>query len=226
FGTVEGEAAFLVMELVRGITLRSEIKRQRRLEPRLVAAYFRQILEGVRAAHAAGVVHRDLKPENILLKRERESTTTIKILDFGLAKISLLELADPDSLTLPGTVVGTLGYMSPEQVSGARTDARTDVFALGVLAVETLTGRLPFRGASARELMIATLNDPYHLPGDGPEIEALDAVLQRCLAKDPSLRYATVTELAEELLPALLDCPPFAPPPGEDPNELRTRNLK
>ena len=75
-------------------------------------------------------------------------------------------------------------------------------------------------------MAISTLNDPYHLPGDSPEVEALDAVLQRCLAKDPTLRYATVTELGEELLPALLDCPPFAPPSEEDPSELRTRNLK
>jgi hypothetical protein len=226
YGTVEGEAAFLVMELVRGSTLRSEIKRHRRLEPVVAAGLFRQILEGVRAAHAAGVVHRDIKPENILLRRESESATTVKILDFGLAKVTLLDLADPDSLTLPGTVVGTLGYMSPEQVSGGRTDARTDVFALGVLVVEMLTGRLPFRGASARELMIATLNDPYHLSGGGPEVEALDAVVQKCLVKDPSARYATVTELAEELLPALLGCPPFAPPSEGDGNELRTRHLK
>src|SRR5262249_53203045 len=129
---------------------------------------------------------------------------------------------DPDSLTLPGAVLGTLGYMSPEQVSGGDVDERSDIFAIGVLVVEALTGELPFRGASARDMMIATINTPYRLPGDSPEVQRLDAVLQRCLAKEPERRFATIAELGEELIPALLDCPPFRDPGRASSDEVHT----
>jgi hypothetical protein len=222
YGALESQGAFLVMELVHGVTLRRELKRLGRLEPRTAARYFRQVLEGVKAAHAAGVVHRDLKPENVLIQRDG-GDRAIKILDFGLAKVSLLDLQDPDSLTLPGAVLGTLGYMSPEQVSGGASDERSDIFAIGVLLVEALTGQLPFKGATARDMMIATINTPYRLEGATLEIQRLDAVLQRCIAKDPAGRFASIAELADELIPALLDCPPLVPPPGEPPDELPTR---
>jgi hypothetical protein len=228
FGALEGDGAFLVMELVHGVTLRRELKRLGRLDPRTAARYFRQVVEGVKAAHGAGVVHRDLKPENILIQREG-GDRAIKILDFGLAKVSLLDLTDPDSLTLPGTVLGTLGYMSPEQVSGGEVDERADIFSMGVLVTEAVTGELPFRGASAREMMLATINQPFSLTGDSPEVRRLDAVLQRCLAKEPGGRFPTVAELGEELIPALLDCPPFppkaAPPSAPDRADAHTQNL-
>jgi serine/threonine protein kinase len=222
YGALESQGAFLVMELVHGVTLRRELKRLGRLEPRTAARYFRQVLEGVKAAHEAGVVHRDLKPENVLIQRDG-GDRAIKILDFGLAKVSLLDLQDPDSLTLPGAVLGTLGYMSPEQVSGGASDERSDIFALGVLVVEALTGELPFKGATARDMMIATINAPYRLEGESPEIQHLDAVLQRCIAKDPAARFASIAELADELIPALLDCPPLVAPPAEPRDELPTR---
>ena len=222
YGALESQGAFLVMELVHGVTLRRELKRLGRLEPRTAARFFRQVLEGVKSAHAAGVVHRDLKPENVLIQKDG-GERAIKILDFGLAKVSLLDLQDPDSLTLPGAVLGTLGYMSPEQVSGGASDERSDIFALGVLVVEALTGRLPFKGATARDMMIATINTPYRLEGTTPEIQRLDAVIQRCIAKDPAQRFATIAELADELIPALLDCPPLVPPPADPPDELPTR---
>jgi len=150
----------------------------------------------------------------------------VKILDFGLAKVSLLDLGDPDSLTLPGTVLGTLGYMSPEQVSGGAVDERSDLFSLGVLLVESLTGRLPFRGASAREMMVATVNEPFRLEGDAPDVKRVDAIVQRCLAKEPRARYATAAALQADLVPALLELTPLPVPAGESNPELRTHKLE
>ncbi|MEO6326134.1 MAG: protein kinase [Thermoanaerobaculia bacterium] len=209
YGTLGADGAFLVMELVKGVTLRSEIRSNGRIEPRLAAAWFDQILEGVKAAHAAGVVHRDLKPENVLLGKDEAGKTTLKILDFGLAKVTLLDLTQQESLTMPGTILGTIGYMSPEQVSGKDVDQRTDIFSLAILVVESLTGRLPFNGGSVREMMLATMNDSYRLPGGSSQGRAMDVILQRCFEKDPMKRYASVAELQEVLIPAMAILPPF-----------------
>jgi len=209
YGTLGDDVAFLVMERVEGVTLRAELDRRGAVAPRLAADWAAQVLEGLASAHAAGIVHRDLKPENILLARDGEGRVTLKVLDFGLAKSTILDLGGPESLTVPGTVVGTFGYMSPEQLSGEDVDARSDVFSFGVVLVEVLTGERPFRGWSVRELVSSTLCDEVRLPGRGPEVEALDQVVRRCLSKDRGERYGSARELLKDLVPALRACPPL-----------------
>jgi hypothetical protein len=185
FGAVAADGAYLVMELIEGQTLRSELRSSGLLEPPLAAARIGQLLEGLCAAHAHGVVHRDLKPENVIVARLTGGGELVKLLDFGLAKVAPGEGPEHASLTLAGTVVGTMGYMSPEQLLGEEVDERADTFAAGVLAAECLTGRRPFAGLSFQELLHATLHQPVELPGDDPPIRRLNAVLARCLARNP-----------------------------------------
>jgi eukaryotic-like serine/threonine-protein kinase len=212
YGPLQAEGAYLVMELLTGTTLRDEIDQRGAIAPETAASWFDQMLEGIAAAHAAGVIHRDLKPENVFVTRDGRGEL-IKILDFGLAKLRLGERADPKSLTLPGTVLGTLSYMSPEQLSGHQVDERTDVFSIGVLAVEALTGRHPFAGPNSTAMVASILQRPFRLEGDSPAVRRLDAVLQRCLAKDRWERCASIEEIRRELVPAMRACPPFPSAP-------------
>jgi RIO-like serine/threonine protein kinase len=209
YGTLGTEGAYLVMELLSGTTLRAEMERAGTLHPPVAAEWFDQILSGVGAAHAAGVVHRDLKPDNVLVTRDPQGHDVLKILDFGLAKLSFEGARDPKSLTLPGTVLGTLRYMSPEQLSGDPTDERSDVFSIGVLVVEALTGRHPFEGPTTAAMVTGILQEPFRLDGEGAEVRELDRVLQRCLAKDRTDRFASVAEARALLIPAIRSCPPF-----------------
>jgi serine/threonine-protein kinase len=201
------------MELVAGTTLRDNLKSSGPLLPTDAAAHFEQILAGLKAAHDAGVIHRDMKPENVLIAKQEDGRAMIKLLDFGVAKLKALDAADsssptiPGGLTAPGMVIGTFGYMSPEQLQGEEVDERADIFAVGVMVVESLTGRRPFEGKSHAELLTSVLHKTFTLPGDAPEIRRLDAVMQKCLAKERTSRYSTVTELQAELIPALKGCP-------------------
>jgi hypothetical protein len=205
YGAIGSEGAYLVMELVPGITLRSELERAGRIDPITAAEYFGQILEGVKAAHMAAVIHRDLKPENILISKDGE-TNHIKILDFGLAKVTQVDVTN-SSLTARGAIVGTFGYMSPEQLVGEDADQRSDIFSIGVMVVEALTGRRPFGGRTYAELLTAVLHGSYHLEGDSREVKCLDEALQQCLAKDPAERFTSVAKAQQELIPAIRNCP-------------------
>jgi serine/threonine protein kinase len=211
YGQAGSAGAYLVMEYLTGISLGAEMKRRGICPPALVAEWFAQILTGLAAAHQAGVVHRDLKPDNIWLTIRPDGQPLIKLLDFGLAKMRQLEAGGDASLTVPGTVLGTPGYMAPEQLAGRETDERGDIFSLGVMIVEALTGSRPFAGNTFYDLESALATQTYHLPGDEPEIIHLDAMLQRCLAYDREQRYASVAELQDSLLPALLACSPIFP---------------
>ena len=204
YGAVGSEGAYLVMELMPGITLRSELSRKGKLDSATAADYFDQILEGVKAAHEAAVIHRDLKPENILISKEQDKSR-IKILDFGLAKVAQVDVTN-SSLTARGAIVGTFGYMSPEQLTGDEADERSDIFSIGVMVVEALTGRRPFSGRTHAELLTSLLHGSYHLDGESSELKSLDAVLQRCLAKDPKNRFASIIETQQELIPAIRRC--------------------
>jgi serine/threonine protein kinase len=214
YGAIRTDGAYLVMELVRGTTLRSELQRLGRLDPRTAAAWFTQLLEGVNAAHEAGVIHRDLKPENVLISADatgqEKTRAQIKVLDFGLAKILQVDPANPQSLTTPGTIIGTFAYMSPEQVTGEEIDERSDIFSLGVMVVEALIGQRPFLGRTSAELIAGILSAPFHLPGESPAVQRLDEVLQRCLAKDRGERFASVAAMQQELIPAIEHCPALA----------------
>jgi len=177
--------------------------------PSAAAELFEQVLSGIEAAHAMGIVHRDLKPENIFCVREA-NRLSVKILDFGLAKFRPTETIEAVStITEAGAVIGTVGYMAPEQLSGSEVNPRTDIFALGVILVEVLTGQRPFHSNTYAELLKAVLLDTYHLPGSSPEILAVDAVVQRCLAKQSRDRVASASEFREALIPVLRRCPPI-----------------
>ncbi|MBA3439159.1 MAG: protein kinase [Pyrinomonadaceae bacterium] len=211
YGVLKTEGAYLVMELVRGETLGSLLKREQRLAPAVAAEWLDQTLAAVGAAHQAGIIHRDLKPDNIFVADGEKGKRVVKVLDFGLAKITHQDAAESKGLTspmtTPGTVMGTFGYMSPEQLTGAAVDERSDIFSIGVIAVEALTGKRPFRGRTYHELLTSILSELFHLERSAPEMGALDEVLQRCLAKDPQDRFTSAAETQRALIPAIRRCP-------------------
>jgi serine/threonine-protein kinase len=191
------------MELLEGLTLRDELDRRGgRATPAEVAAWFGPICTAVAAAHEAGVVHRDLKPENVFLTRAGQ----IKVLDFGLARF--VEPDEGSSVTMPGLIMGTLGYIAPELLLGREADAQSDVYSLGVMAFEALTGDLPFAGRTLSEVATSIFIDEAHLSGEDPGVWALDHAMQRCLVNDRRKRYASVAEMSRVLVPALARCPP------------------
>src|SRR5206468_12994287 len=151
-----------------------------------------QVADGLAAAHAAGVVHRDLKPGNVMLTPEGR----VKILDFGLARQDRVPgTGSPLELSGPGVILGTPRYMAPEQVRGEITDARSDLFSLGVMLYEMASGKPAFRGNSSIEVMNSILNDePTDLPPALPL--ALDRIVRRCLEKQPSRRFQSAADLS------------------------------
>ena len=191
-------SAFVVTELVEGETLRARLE-GRPLPPRRAIAYALQIARGIAAAHTRGVVHRDLKPENVMIARDDQ----IKILDFGLAKS--VEPRGDEAMTRgaslatsAGMVLGTFGYMAPEQVRGLAIDHRVDIFAFGAVLYEMLSGARAFTGETAADTMTAILTkDPPDLDVAGLSIPAaLDRIIKRCLEKAPQLRFQSATDLA------------------------------
>jgi hypothetical protein len=210
YGAIGSGGAYLIMELVAGRTWRQELKRCGVIAPARAAEWFRQLLEGLAFAHKMGVVHRDLKPENVMIVETacgpNELKDELKIMDFGMAKVLAGETGVTDSLTQAGAVMGTFGYIAPEVFTGWRVDERADIFAIGVMVVETLVGERPFGGQTHHEILTSLLHSEYHLPGESIEIRTLDAVVQRCLAKDPRDRYGSATEVAKELVPTLARC--------------------
>jgi formylglycine-generating enzyme required for sulfatase activity/dienelactone hydrolase len=185
---MSGVEPYLVAELLDGRTLRARID-EGPLAPEEAAAWARQIADGIGAAHEKGIVHRDLKPENLFLTLDGR----LKVLDFGIAK--LREPAEPGPQTVSGAIVGTAGYMSPEQVRGGAADERSDLFSAGVILWEMVTGQPPFRGNSPTEIGYAILNDPPKNTG-APFPAPLERIARRCLEKDPSRRYGSASELS------------------------------
>ena len=184
-----GKQMFLVMEFVDGQTLQ---EKKGTLTQKQAIDYAIQIAEGLAAAHEKGIVHRDIKPENIMIRKDG----IVQVMDFGLAK-----LAGVSRLTKQGSTVGTLGYMSPEQVQGQDTDHRSDIFSFGVLFYEMLTGRSPFNGAHESAILYEIVNvDVPPMSTIKPEIDAeLDRIVLECLEKEPSERYQSIAEVAKEL---------------------------
>lgn len=186
----DAEIRYAVMELLEGETLRAKLVAGP-LPIGRALGWALQIASGLAAAHEKGVMHRDLKPENLFISREG----SVKILDFGLAKAVLPATAEGESpATIPGTIVGTLGYMAPEQIRGGEVDQRTDIFAFGVVLYEMLSGTRPFRGDSPGDVLASILRDePKHLIGAPP---AIAQIVERCVAKPPAQRFQSVTDLA------------------------------
>jgi len=197
---------YLVSELLEGETLRDRLDRGP-LPLKTAVSTANEIAQGLAAAHAAGVIHRDLKPENVFLMRDGRA----KLLDFGLAKLvepavplvieGLPEAETAERLTVSGIVVGTVRYMSPEQVRGEALDQRSDIFAFGAVLFEMLTGQVAFRKPSAIETLSATLaEDPFSaVPHPSPVPEDLEPILRRCLEKKPDDRFQTASDLAFRL---------------------------
>jgi len=196
-GTHEG-APYLASELLEGETLREQV-RQGRLPGRKAVDYGVQIARGLAAAHSKGVVHRDLKPENLWVTRDGR----LKILDFGLAKLTEREsVTDPGAPTRtvgtrPSEVMGTVGYMSPEQVRGQSCDHRTDIFSFGAILYEMLTGNRAFQKPTSAETMTAILNeDPPVTEIAISSVPGLQRVVTRCLEKSPEQRFHSASDLA------------------------------
>jgi tetratricopeptide (TPR) repeat protein len=201
-GAADDGRPFIVMELVSGQSLHGALQRDR-LKPARAIEIAGQVADGLAAAHAAGIVHRDLKPQNIMLTEDGRA----KIVDFGLGKTTIAAPGseDPtmraDALTDAFAVVGTAGYMAPEQIAARPIDFRADQFALGVILYEILSGRRAFKRATPVQTMAAIMDaepEPLaELCGDAPP-EAI-RIVERCLAKEPANRYASTQDLARDL---------------------------
>jgi serine/threonine-protein kinase len=198
---------FIATELIEGRNLRDYLIAKEQLPLRTILKIGIQVAEALAAAHAVGIVHRDIKPENIMVRKDGY----VKILDFGLAKLSEPESATPDDLntaatiahikTRPGMVMGTVRYMSPEQARGIVVDGRSDIFSLGVLLYELVTGQQPFGGETDIDAMISIIRaEPKPIAETVAEVPPeLDAIIMRALEKNVADRYQSVAKMAADL---------------------------
>ena len=211
FGEAGGEL-FFVSELVKGQDVKRLLEQRRVWTPTAAAALAATVAEALAAAHALGIVHRDVKPGNIMIS----PGDRVHLLDFGLARGVGVDMT---TLTRTGTILGTPAYMSPEQFDAFGVDGRSDLYSLGVVLFEILTGRLPFKGASLVSVALKHKTEPPPLPrGLRVEVPAwLERVVLRCLEKDPTRRFATAEELVAELRrPRKAGAPRWRPLPGGD----------
>ena len=204
-----GGFAYIVMELVRGESLRDLLNREGRLEAARAVELMRGVCAGVAAAHRRGIVHRDIKPDNIIrIPLDEDSPAErVKVVDFGIAK--LRDMAAEAKLTHVGAVVGTPNYMSPEQCKGEHLDARADVYSLGALLYEMLAGSPPFTAANISGVILKHVNEPQPpVPQNLRVPAALQEAIARALSKQPEGRQRDAAEFAREIQDAL--SPPTA----------------
>jgi eukaryotic-like serine/threonine-protein kinase len=194
---------YFVMDWLAGQDLRAFMRERGASSPRETLALFEAMGAGLDAAHRAGVIHRDLKAQNVMVIA-RDGGFDVKLVDFGVAKLLLPELLGVSQVVTASTILGTPYYMAPEQILGQPVDARTDIYALGLLLYELLSGELPFRGETRVEV------EEQHLAAPPPRVSevagvpaAFDEVIACCLAKDPGERHASVTAFLEALRAAV-----------------------
>ena len=188
----EGDEFFMIMEFVRGRPLDELIKQNGALPLEQAARWFEQALDGIHHAHCLGIVHRDLKPANVMIT----DAGLVKVMDFGIARV-----LGEARMTRTGHLIGTLEYMSPEQIRGQDVDARSDIYALGILLYEMLTGQVPFQADSDYDLMRAQIEQSPRAPGSLiPHLPApVEQVVLRALEKDPARRFQTAATFREAL---------------------------
>src|SRR5437868_72053 len=195
----EGDHSFIVLQYIEGETLASRLKRHLPdLHESLAIAS--QVADALNEAHARGIIHRDIKPENIMLTARNH----VKVLDFGLAKVlresSIIEADTVSMLSMPGMVMGTVPYMSPEQVRGEALDCRSDIFSFGTVLYELLSGRRPFEARSSAEVISAILTrEPPPISSLGHSDQGEEEPLRKCLEKDLALRYQAMSDLISDL---------------------------
>ena len=198
----EGDHSFIVLQYIEGETLASRLKRHLP-DLREALAIAAQVADALNEAHARGIIHRDIKPENIMLTTRNQ----VKVLDFGLAKVltrfeHYRGETQPSMLSIPGMVMGTVPYMSPEQVRGEELDCRSDIFSFGTVLYELLSGRRPFEAKSSAEVISAILTaepPPISRSSLGHSGGAEEELIRKCLEKDAALRYQTMGDLISDL---------------------------
>ena len=196
----DGDIYYIAMEFIEGKTLHRVLRDETTLPEARVSHVARQICRSLREAHELGVVHRDLKPGNILLTNRGDENDVVKVLDFGLVKDVT---GDAEDLTQQGLFMGSPKYMAPEQITGGEISARTDIYSLGVMIYEMMTGKVPFdRGASVNTLMAHVNDTPPPLAEVNPRIQIspqMEGIVYRCLEKDASKRFSSMNELLAAL---------------------------
>ena len=195
----QGSQSYYIMELLKGQTLSALVKNQRLPLPRALRIAV-QICRALGAVHARKIIHRDLKPENIFLTARSGQVDFVKVLDFGVAKMSSCEGQERPEQTRPGTVLGTPEYMSPEQVGSEAIDHRTDIYSFGVILYRLVAGRLPLEGRSLGEYVVKHMSVTPTRPGSVCDIpKSLDELIMACLEKEPALRPPSMDEIVRRL---------------------------
>jgi len=209
----------IVMEYIRGQTLDSLVQGQTRLPPARVARLLRHLCEALQAAHSLGIIHRDLKPANLMIVDAGTPYEILKVMDFGLAKLILPNTMAKLTATNTEFAVGTPGYMCPEQARGEEMDHRGDLYSVGVILFEMLTGRLPFAGRSTMDMLLAHATEEpptfARIGLNGQVPPAIEALVQACLAKEPAERPSCARELADRFEAALQTLPAGTERPPE-----------
>jgi serine/threonine protein kinase len=204
FGYTEEGQFFLAMDYVHGETLTRKLKREQELTIDSFFKIFSQVLAGLKFCHQKGIVHRDIKPSNILITNKEIKPDSIKLVDFGIAKVLPESESSIDHLTQTGELLGSPLYMSPEQCRGADIDARTDLYSLGCVMFEALSGKPPFQGKSAIETLMMQCSNPtptlYEATGDAQLTEQLDAFIKKAMSKDREDRFHNAEEMEAALM--------------------------
>ena len=230
YGKMEDGTLYLVMEYVQGRSVADELEKNGPMQPARVENIFRQVCGSLEEAHASGIVHRDLKPDNVLLCDRAGTKDWVEVLDFGIAKRSSEQDPNEAKLTQQGMVLGTPPYMSPEQFTGQPIDLRSDIYALGVMAYEMLTGKFPFEANTAWEWASKHMTEPprpIEMQALGPHVpEKMRHAIMRALSKDREQRQSSAKQFFEEFATGAAGGTGVLAPMGEAPMSMQAQRGK